>query len=77
MTELPDAIRNVDLPDWARWLAQDRNGSWWVFEVEPNEGATSWYENEVGRYLKVGEGEVNFEWRESLVRLDLGAIENV
>lgn len=40
-------------PEWVRWLAQDRNGSWWGFEHEPNEGAYSWYENEVGRYIRM------------------------
>lgn len=57
------------LPPWARWLAQDLDGAWWCFEHEPNEGATSWYENEVGRYLKLGEGGPAPAWRESLQKI--------
>jgi hypothetical protein len=57
------------IPDWARWLAQDANGNWWVFEHEPNEGATSWYENEVGRYQLVHNGLPNPDWRNSLMKV--------
>jgi hypothetical protein len=57
-----------EIPPWARWQAQDQDGAWWCFEHEPNEGATSWYENEVGRYRKLGDGEPNPAWRESLVK---------
>lgn len=61
---------NKTFPAWARWIAQDADGAIWVFEHEPNEGATSWYENEVGRYLKVDHGEANPQWRDSLVKLE-------
>ena len=56
-------------PTWVRWLAQDRDGAWWGFEHEPNEGDVSWYENEVGRYLKLAQGEVNPRWRQALYRV--------
>lgn len=56
-------------PDWVRWLAQDRNGAWWGFEHEPNEGDCSWYENEVGRYLRLGDGEANPQWQTTLERI--------
>ena len=64
-------------PGWARWIAQDADGAIWVYEHEPNEGATSWYENEVGRYCKVGHGRPNSGWRDSLQRLDQTAYEPV
>lgn len=57
------------VPEWARWLAQDANGAWWAYEHEPNEGATSWYENEVGRYQRVGSGAPNSEWRGTLQKI--------
>ena len=57
------------IPVWARWLAQDANGAWWAFEHEPNEGATSWYENEVGRYQLVHKESPNAEWRNSLMKI--------
>ncbi|MDD4882377.1 MAG: hypothetical protein PHX10_12425 [Gallionellaceae bacterium] len=56
-----------DLPDWALWLAQDADGAWWCYEAEPNQHGTGWYENEAGRLAKVGHGEPNSAWRESLV----------
>lgn len=55
-------------PDWVRWVAQDRNGSWWGFEHEPNEGDTSWYENEVGRYIRLGRAAPNPRWQQTLRR---------
>ncbi|NIP56281.1 MAG: hypothetical protein GWO26_30710 [Phycisphaerae bacterium] len=63
---IPD-FKNI--PAWARWLAQDANGAWWAFEHEPNEGATSWYENEVGRYQLVCKEPPNTEWRNSLMKI--------
>ncbi|MGD8590587.1 MAG: hypothetical protein PVG22_17325 [Chromatiales bacterium] len=56
-------------PPWVRWLAQDQNGAWWGYEHEPNEGDISWYENEVGRYLLLGKGTPNQNWRRALHRL--------
>lgn len=55
-----------DLPAWVRWLAQDRNGAWWGFEHEPNEGDDGWYENEVGRAVRLAEGDANDRWRATL-----------
>lgn len=56
------------LPDWVRWLAQDASGDWWGYEVEPNQGHLVWYENEVGRYLRLARGEPNPDWQGSLHR---------
>lgn len=56
-------------PAWAAWLAQDADGAWWCYEAEPHQHDTGWYENEVGRIGKLGHGEPNPEWRESLVRV--------
>jgi hypothetical protein len=57
-------------PPWVRWLAQDQDGAWWGFEHEPNEGDTAWYENELGRYVLLGRGAPNEDWRQSLHRLE-------
>ncbi len=56
-------------PAWVRWVGQDRDGAWWGFEHEPNEGDTSWYENEVGRYVKLNQGALNLDWRKALYRV--------
>ena len=59
------------LPDWAAWLAQDADGVWWVYEAEPNQHDIGWYENEVGRYLRVGKGEPRPDWQNSLRRVEV------
>jgi len=57
------------MPDWAAWLTQDADGAWWCFEAEPNQHDRGWYENEVGRYRKVGQGQPNPAWEAALIRL--------
>jgi len=57
-------------PPWVRWLAQDRDGAWWGYEHEPNEGDIGWYENEVGRYVLLGKTAANTQWRQCLHRLE-------
>jgi len=42
-----------EFPDWVCWLAQDANGIWWGYEVEPNMSHNGWYENEVGRSVEL------------------------
>ena len=55
------------LPGWVRWLAQDEDGSWWAFEVEPIQFERGWYENEVGRRLAITKDPANKNWRSTLV----------
>lgn len=54
------------LPVWVNWLAQDADGTWWGFEVEPNQSHIGWYENELGRYLKIKRDVPNPDWEASL-----------
>lgn len=53
-------------PAWVQWLAQDADGVWWGFEAEPHQADISWYENEVGRYVRLESAALNTCWRESL-----------
>ena len=68
----PDFLNVADLPAWVQWLAQDADGTWWAYEAEPNEADHGWYENEVGRCLKLEGGaetvRANPAWRASLQR---------
>ncbi len=57
------------LPDWASWLAQDADGTWWAYEAEPNQHEIGWYENEVGRYVRVKGGKPNPDWQSSMQRV--------
>ncbi|BAZ95335.1 uncharacterized protein FOKN1_2978 [Thiohalobacter thiocyanaticus] len=54
------------LPYWVNWLAQDRDGTWWGFEAEPHQYHCGWYENEVGRSLRIASAEPNPDWAASL-----------
>lgn len=30
------------VPDWAQWVAQDADGSWWAYRQEPSEDERAW-----------------------------------
>ena len=59
-----------DLPEWVRWLAQDADGTWWGYEVEPLQHHQGWYENELGRCHRIRTDSPNSEWQHSLSRYD-------
>ena len=59
-------FRDLPLPAWVHWLAQDADGTWWGFEVEPNQSHHGWYENELGRYRKLCQDAPNPDWAASL-----------
>lgn len=54
------------LPSWAAWLAQDADGSWWAYEVEPQQYHRGWYENELGRRLLLERVAPNPDWTDTL-----------
>jgi len=60
-------------PVWVNWIAQDADGAWWGFSVEPLEAHVFWYENEVGRYVSLGREAPNKDWRNTLQRVNRGA----
>ena len=59
----------TNLPDWVNWLAQDADGTWWGYEAIPNEQHNGWYENEVGRIVRVRGDVANLDWQNSLQRV--------
>jgi len=58
-----------EIPSWVRWLAQDKDGPWWGYQVEPNLSHQSWHENEVGRCVRLGKKAKNVNWLSTLKRL--------
>ena len=60
----------TDLPAWATWIAQDADGTWWAYEAEPNQHDHGWYENEVGRSVRLRRDDPNPTWPQTLRRLD-------
>jgi len=59
----------TQLPEWALWMAQDADGAWWAYEAEPLQYAHGWYENEVGRRVKLTAGPANADWEKTLRRV--------
>lgn len=59
-------ISNLDLPEWVLWIAQDEDGAWWGYEAEPLMHESGWYENEVGRRIKLQSAKTNPGWQTSL-----------
>jgi len=59
------------LPSWAKWVAQDADGTWWAYEAEPNQQHNGWYENEVGRIQRLQAGAPNPAWQEMLIRIQI------
>jgi len=68
MTEIPAELASQTIPSWARWLAQDEDGTWWAYEAEPNQQHNGWYENEVGRIQRLGNSAPPTDWRAMLIR---------
>jgi len=64
----PD-LENISVPEWVRFIAQDSDGSWWGYSVEPLENHRGWYENEVGQNIKLLQDDVCNEWQMSLIDL--------
>ena len=58
-----------NLPDWVRWIAQDNNGAWWGYQVEPLQNHQGWYENEVGQIIDLGKARPNPNWKHSLQKI--------
>lgn len=58
-----------EIPDWVCWIAQDADGTWWGYQVEPNLSYKNWYENEVGEYVRLGKGARNSDWRSTIKRV--------
>ncbi len=66
---LPPELQVIEFPDWVSWLAQDADGAWWGYEVEPLLHDNGWYENELGRHIGVLTALPCEDWRERLVRV--------
>lgn len=65
---MPQA-NNLHLPKWVKWKAQDADGAWWGYSVEPLEFSDGWYENEIGQRMKIKQSNTNPNWKTSLTRI--------
>ena len=55
-------MRFDKVPEWVNRIAQARTPACWGYEAEPNQQHNGWYENEVGRVVKLGMGEPPADW---------------
>lgn len=60
---------NENLPQWVKWKAQDEDGAWWGYSVEPLEFSKGWYENEIGQRIKIKQSKSNPNWKNTLTRI--------
>lgn len=70
MSLLKPDLTTISVPEWVRFIAQDSDGSWWGYSVEPLQNHRGWYENELGKNKKLfeAEAEANGEWQNSLFK---------
>ena len=59
---------DIQHPEWVKWLAQDSDGRWWGYSVEPLQHSKGWYENEVGQYILLKKDQPNTNWNKTLHR---------
>ncbi|MDH5360338.1 MAG: hypothetical protein OEX03_07225 [Gammaproteobacteria bacterium] len=67
--ELDKLISQQTIPEWANWIAQDKDGKWWLYQAGPLQHHCGWYENEIGIYQFLGPGKVRDNWQQQLYRL--------
>ena len=63
------SIEFNEIPDWMCWITQDEDGTWWGYQVEPNQSHQSWYENEVGNSIRLGKEVQEQDWISTLKRI--------
>lgn len=60
---------DIDIPDWVNWIAQDADGAWWGYSIEPLQQHSGWYENEVGESRLLIKEQPNPDWKNTLSRI--------
>jgi hypothetical protein len=74
MNPIPDEIlktlRLSPVQDWATWVAQDGDGSWWAYKAEPLHNNRGWYENEIGIFKKLGQSEAPEDWTAQIFKVE-------
>jgi hypothetical protein len=64
---MSDSHSDTSLPDWVHWLACDADGTWWGYEAEPHRHEHGWYENEIGRLIRLEQSAAPAkDWKNSL-----------
>jgi len=51
------------------WIAQNENGVWWGFEIEPDLGESDWENKQNGMKILLKEEQSNENWKDTLQKL--------
>ncbi len=70
MSLLRPDLTDKNVPKWVRFIAQDSDGSWWGYSVEPLQNHRGWYENELGENIKLVMGEPSTNWQQNLFKYE-------
>ena len=54
----------VEIPDWVKWIAQDKDGWWYGFERQPQRHMDSW--GTAGHEILLANGPKPENWKEEL-----------
>ena len=58
-----------DIPDWAKWLAMDQDGSWYAYMSEPYLSTILW-DSGIGDPVLLGQTAPKPDWRNELYSLE-------
>ena len=62
-------LENLDIPHLVNWIAQDADGQWWGYQVEPLQNHHGWYENEVGQNIRLHRDKASKDWENTLRKI--------
>lgn len=57
----------IEIPEWANWMAQDEDGKWYCFVNKPKPRGVIW--NDGGFALMLYRGKPSPDWREELYKI--------
>jgi len=60
--------RNIIIPEWANWIAQNQIGDWYAYEFVPVIGEYGW-DSPDGKDARLFEGPVYEKWQNTLARV--------
>ncbi|VAW65250.1 hypothetical protein MNBD_GAMMA08-2988 [hydrothermal vent metagenome] len=69
MSLLKPDLENINVPNWVRFIAQDADGAWWGYSVEPLQNHRGWYENEVGEHIKLLQTAEQKHWQQCVFKV--------
>ena len=57
-----------EIPDWANWMAQDKDGMWYAYETEPRQNGYEWTTDDMIQYI--GLSAEPKDWKQEIYTLE-------